>query len=280
MTSPTVTPATCRAASHDKPGTVTPVRTVGFDHALWLAVDAPLHSVYVAYQKDDSLMVVDTDKCNGAHPAGYSTLSTPEVHTGTDPESVVLDDQTQTLYTADEVDNDVSVIDATRCNAETTSGCRHPAPEVAISGAGNLAADPGVGTTYVPTGAGTVAMINTSKCNALQTDGCTSAAPTLTIGGHPPAVALDALTHTVYVANYGAGSAGTVSVFDDRTCNATDQAGCATMSTLKVHSGDPYDIAVNTATNTIYVATITSTRPRPHLGVQRRNLRRHQHRRL
>jgi len=246
---------------HDTPGTVAPVPTVGFDHALWLAVDAPLHSVYVAYQKDDSLIVVDTDKCNGAHPAGCSTLSTPEIHTGADPESVVVDDQTQTLYTANEVDNDVSVIDARRCNSEITSGCRHPAPEVAISGAGNLAADPGVGTTYVPTGADTVAMINTSKCNALQTDGCTKAPPTLTAGEQPAAVALDALTHTVYVADYGAGSAGTVSAFDDGTCNATDQAGCTTMSTLKVPGGNPYDLAVNTATNTIYAATITRSGP-------------------
>ncbi len=106
-----------------------------------------------------------------------------------------------------------------------------------------------------------VAMINTSKCNALQTDGCTKTPPTLTAGEQPSAVALDAPTHTVYVANYGAGSAGTVSAFDDRTCNATSQAGCATMSTLKVPGGNPYDIAVNTATNTVYVATITTSGP-------------------
>ncbi len=246
---------------HDTPGTVTPVPLVGFDHDLWLAVDAPLHSVYVAYQKDDSLIVVDTDKCNGAHLAACATLSAPEIHTGADPESVVVDDQTQTLYTANEVDNDVSVIDARLCNAQTTTGCRHRAPEVAIAAAGTLAADPGVGTTYVPTGAGTVAMINTSKCNALHASGCTKAPPTATVGEPSSAVAVDALTHTVYVAHHGAGSAGSVSVFDDRTCNATDQAGCATMSTLNIPGGDPYDIAVNTATNTIYVATITHSGP-------------------
>jgi len=246
---------------HNTPGTVTPVPLVGFEHDLWLAVDAPLHSVYVAYQKDDSLMVVDTDKCNGTHLAACAMLSTPEIHTGADPESVVVDDQTQTLYTANEVDNDVSVIDARLCNAQTTTGCRHRAPEVAISAAGALTADPGVGTAYVPTRDGTVAMINTSKCNALQTDGCTKAPPTLTVGEQPSAVAVDTLTHTVYVANYGTGSAGTVSAFDDRTCNTTDQAGCATMSTLKVPGGNPYDIAVNSATNTIYVATITHSGP-------------------
>ena len=61
--------------------------------------------------------------------------SPPKIHTGADPEGVVLDPDTQTLYTANEVDNDVSVIDASRCNAQNTSGCRIP-PAVAINAAG------------------------------------------------------------------------------------------------------------------------------------------------
>ena len=96
--------------------------------------------MYVVYQKDDALIVVDTNVCNGSHLAACATLSPPTIHTGTDPESVVLDPQTQTLYTANQVDNDVSVIDASRCNAQTTSGCRHPAPAFA-SPPGALAAD-------------------------------------------------------------------------------------------------------------------------------------------
>jgi len=104
-------------------------------------------------------------------------------------------------------------------------------------------------------------MINTSKCNARQTAGCAKTPPTLAVGDSPQAVAVDALTHTVYVANHGAGSMGTVSVFDDRACNATDRTGCAKLSTLNVHGGSPYDIAVNTATDTIYVATITASGP-------------------
>ena len=103
-------------------------------------------------------------------------------------------------------------------------------------------------------------MINTSKCSALHTSGCTEVPQTATVGPSPSAVAVDAPTHTVYVANYGAGS-GTVSVFDDRSCNATEQAGCARVSTLSVTGGDPDDIALNTATHTIYVATITASGP-------------------
>jgi DNA-binding beta-propeller fold protein YncE len=66
----------------DTPGTVTPFPWVGFDHSLWLTVDTANHSVYVAYQKDDALLVIDADKCNGTDPAGCATLtprrSTPD----------------------------------------------------------------------------------------------------------------------------------------------------------------------------------------------------------
>ena len=68
-------------------------------------------------------------------------------------------------------------------------------------------------------------------------------------------------THTVYVANRGAGTTGTVTVIDARTCNATHAAGCANAKTLQVPAGHARDIAVNAATDTVYVATVTSSGP-------------------
>ena len=242
------------------PGTVTPFPNSGFEHDLWVAVDAPLHSVYVVYQKDDTLIVVDADVCNGTRLAACARLSPPTIHTGTDPESVVLDQRTQTLYTANEVDNNVSVIDASRCNAQTTGGCRHPAPAF-TSPPGALAADAAGHTLYDASGSSSVAMINTSACNADSRAGCAQTPPTVTVGDFPNAVAVDHRTHTVYVANSGSGTTGTVSVIDARTCNAADQAGCASVQTLHVPGGNPDDISVDSATNTIYVATITSSGP-------------------
>jgi DNA-binding beta-propeller fold protein YncE len=230
----------------------------GFDHVLWLTVDARLHTVYAVYQKDDALKVINTNLCSGLDPSGCRTLNPPEIHTGADPEMVRLDPQTQTLYTANQVDNDVSVIDATRCNAQTISGCRQRVPEVPI-GAGGLAADAAVRTTYVASGANSVSMINTSTCSAFRASGCSATPPTVTVGTDPNSVAVDPITHTVYVANGGAGATGTVSVFDDRTCNATNQAGCRTVSTLQIPGGNPDALAVNPLTDTIYVATITSS---------------------
>jgi DNA-binding beta-propeller fold protein YncE len=244
------------------PGTVSvpPGPGLGFDHVLWLAVDAPLHSVYAFYQKDDALRVINTDVCSGTDPPGCATLNPPEIHTGADPEMVRLDPQTQTLYTANEVDNDVSVIVATRCDAQTTSGCRARAPEVAI-GSGGLAVDPAVATTYVASGANTVSMIDTRDCSAFHQAGCSATPASVTVGTNPDAVAVNPATHTVYVADGGSGPTGTVSVFDDRTCNATHQAGCGAVSTLQVPGGNPDHIVVNAKTDTVYVATITGGGP-------------------
>jgi DNA-binding beta-propeller fold protein YncE len=244
----------------DAPGTVTPFPLEGFEHDLWVAVDTSNHSVYVVYQKDDALLVIDTNKCNGTHLAACATLTPSEIHTGSDPELVALDPQSQTLYTANEIDNDVSVIDASRCNAQTMSGCRHPAPAFA-SQPGALAADPAVHTLYDTSGAGSVSMINTTACNTDSLAGCAQTPGTVGVGDFPDAVAVNHRTHTVYVANAGSGTTGTISAIDARTCNATDQAGCANPQTLQVPAGNPDNIAVDAATDTIYVATITSSGP-------------------
>jgi DNA-binding beta-propeller fold protein YncE len=240
----------------DAPGTVT-LPGPGFAVTLWVAIDTANHSVYVTNQKDDSVMVVNANVCNGSDLAGCATLDPPEIHTGADSEVLTLDPDTQTLYTANQLGNDVSVIDATRCDAQTTSGCRARVPEVPnVSGA--LESDPAVHTTYVATSATAVAMIDDRTCNVFHTAGCAQAPPSVTVGTYPSAVAVDPNTHTVYVADAGAGASGTISVFDDRTCNATNQAGCGTVSTLNVPDGNPVGIAVNPVTDTVYAATLTS----------------------
>ena len=242
----------------DTPGQVTPFPDPGFHEvSLWVAVDAPLHTVYVTYQRDDALMVIDANVCNGSHLAACATVGPREIHTGADVESVALDPRTQTLYTANQISNDVSVIDSVRCNAQTTIGCRARAPEVPI-GSGPLAADPAAATTYVTNRTNAVSMIDTIACNAAHTAGCSRIPATVTVGGNALAVATNSATHTVYVADGGTGTSGTITVLDDRRCNAHTQAGCGHTSTLRVPDGTPVALAVNPRTDTIYVATITS----------------------
>jgi DNA-binding beta-propeller fold protein YncE len=226
-----------------KPGYVLPFPYSQWDAALWLVVDVPLHSVYVAYQRDDALIVVDTNLCNGSHLARCATLHPPEVPTGAMPESVDLDPQTETLYVANQIDNDVSVIDASACDARVTRGCRQAPTAVPISTPANgfetfhggileapFAVDAAVNTVYVPTSASAVAMINTVTCNGHAPTGCADKPRRVTVGANPSAVAIDALTDTVYVANFGSATKagpGTVSVIDAGTCNATETGGCA-----------------------------------------------------
>ena len=66
---------------------------------------------------------------------------------------------------------------------------------------------------------------------------------------------VDIATDTVYVANDGDNENGdTVSVFNGATCNGTDGNGCA-QSGHKIHSGpNPFALAVDQATDTVYVA--------------------------
>jgi YVTN family beta-propeller protein len=246
----------------DKPGIVTPFPDPGFqEESLNVAVDQPLHSVYVSLTKDATLAVVDTSVCNGRHLAACARLRTPSIHTGAAPQGVVLDSSTQTLYTANEVDNDISVIAASKCNANYTAGCRHPAPSVPLSSPGALATDSAVHTAYVTNGNDAVAMINTARCNAYRLTDCGKTPAQFNAGKYGTGVAIDPVTHTVYVADYGAGSTGTVAVIDDRTCNAAEQTGCRRQRTLRVPGGNPDGILVNPANDTVYVTTITRSGP-------------------
>jgi DNA-binding beta-propeller fold protein YncE len=244
--------------STDAPGVVTPFPQPGFEATISIVVDVPLHSLYVTYHKDDALMVIDTDRCNGRHLAACGALELREIHTGANPESVALDPTTQTLYTADEVDNTVSLIDATRCSADDARGCRPRAPEITIPGvpdsgaAAAPAADPANGTVYVP-GPTAVTMIDSRRCNAWRSAGCAATRPTVLARTHPTAVAVDGLSHTVYIAD----AEGTIEVLDDRTCNASRQTGCASPATLAEPGKVPLAIAINSFTHTIYAATVT-----------------------
>ncbi len=246
-----------------EPGIVNVAPPTGFETAFFLAVDVPLHTVYVVNQQDDDLSVIDTQVCNGRHLAACATLAPPTIHTGEDPEFVAVNTLTQTLYAANQVSNDVSIIDASRCDAANTSGCRRPAPAVSIPQPFGLAVDPTVHTAYVTSGANAVALIDTRACNAHRLSGCTAPPSTVAVGPNPVGVAVDQRTHTVFVADQGTGpgSGGAVSVINAHSCNAGNQAGCARVEMLNVPGGNPDGIAVDPTTDTVYVTTITSSGP-------------------
>jgi DNA-binding beta-propeller fold protein YncE len=104
-------------------------------------------------------------------------------------------------------------------------------------------------------------MINSRTCNAYRRDGCTPAPPAVTVGAFPAGIALNQQTHAAYVANSGSGKTGSVSVLDDQTCNATTTTGCKNARTLQIPGGNAQAIAVNPATDTIYVTTTPPSGP-------------------
>src|SRR5579862_4152150 len=88
--------------------------------------------------------------------------------------------------------------------------------------ASSVVVDAAESTVYVANnGTNDVTLLDRRTCSAATTRGCRAVPPRQDVGVDPTALALNARTHTVYVANYGDTGAGTVSVLDTRRCSIT-----------------------------------------------------------
>ena len=180
--------------------------------------------------------------------------SAPVVAVGGFPTGIAVDSGHQTVYVAAGETNNVSMFAEASCNATTTTGCADPR-SVPTGGQDpiGVVADPSTSTLYVVNGgSNTLAVIGTNTCNGTDHSGC-SASPTLVpVAGGPEFLALNSATHTVYTADT---NSGTVSVLDAQTCNARSTSGCTrTLGSVPVGAG-AFPIAVDQATNTVYVGT-------------------------
>ena len=127
------------------------------------------------------------------------------------------------------------------------------------TGPSELAFDPATHTVYVTDGyndngpyadGDTVSVIDTRHCQAQDLSRCHGPWPTITVGSLPSSIAVDQVTGTVYVTNWGD---NTVSVFNGTTCNATNTSGCGQHpATVPVGLG-PIGIYVDDANHTVYV---------------------------
>lgn len=180
--------------------------------------------------------------------------SAPVVAVGGFPTGIAVDSGHQTVYVAAGNTDSLSMFGEASCNAAGTSGCvdPHTVPTGGQDPIG-VVADPSTSTLYVVNGGtNTLAVIGTRACNESDHSGC-AAAPTLVpVSGGPEFLALNAATHTVYLADT---NSGTVSVLDTQSCNAQSSGGCSRpLGTVPVGAG-AFPIAVDQATNTIYVGT-------------------------
>jgi DNA-binding beta-propeller fold protein YncE len=216
------------------------------------------------YATGNTVSVINGRTCRAGDLAGCARRS-PSVTVGRAPSALAVDPTTDTVYVTNG-NHTVAVIDGAICNAEVGSGCRQRPPEVTVGPTpSSVAIDPANHTAYVTNAGGNdVSMISTLRCGAANLAGCGALRPpTVAVGVGPADVAVDELTHTVYVTNddeMGPNDGTTMSVFDASTCNATTQRGCSHQGLVKVGTG-PLAVAVDASTNTIYVANHTANLP-------------------
>jgi YVTN family beta-propeller protein len=235
--------------------------TVGQD-PIGVAVDPNNHSVYVSNANDDTVSIINANSCNRVQISGCNTRP-PTIALGSAPSWPVVDPARHTVYVVDQVDNNVAVLSDQTCDAETSSGCRHPAQTMPAGSYPDAAAtDQRFHTVYIGDAHGnqppyTVSMIDAATCNAADQSGCQGRPRALPADGAPSNIAVNESTNTVYVATGGSGEftlpTGPLEVIDAATCNATATAGCK--HTARVPAGG-VAVAVDPATDTIYAANI------------------------
>ena len=193
-----------------------------------------------------SVYVANTSSADVTVESESSLSPVVTVSAGRDPEGIAVDSSTHDVYVTDATSpGSVSVIDGATCDAASQSDCA----TTSISGLGDepggIAIDPSDDTVYVANaGSGTVSVLSEATDAVVGT-------VTLGPGTTPFGVAVDSATHQVYVSDFGT---ATVSVIDGTMCNATTQTGCSVVPDLITVKAGPEGIAVDSATDTVYVA--------------------------
>jgi YVTN family beta-propeller protein len=227
---------------HAKPATV----NVGVNPQ-FLALDPRTHTVYVANSGSDSVSVID----------GRTHRVAATVRVGPVPFTLAVNPVTRSVYVTDLGAQTVSIIDAGSCNAGRVSGCkRRPATVNVGETPGGIALDARTNTIYV-TGetSNDVSVIDGKTCNARVRSGCRRKPIRVAAGLGARGIAVNQVTHTVYVANT---AENTVSIIDGRTCNATRHSGCGRRASFAGVGMSPRRVAVDERTNTIYVTNAAS----------------------
>jgi DNA-binding beta-propeller fold protein YncE len=160
------------------------------------------------------------------------------------------DPATNTIYASSTTAPDIDVLNARTCQAGQLSGCA-PVAEIPIGAprAGVGAIDDLTHTLYASAGS-SISVINTATCNSATTTGCGTKAPTIPIGTGASIPTLNPTTQTLYVAFGKTGSS--IAAINAGTCNAQTTSGCGTAHGVVNVGAGTNQLAVSTATNTIY----------------------------
>lgn len=222
------------------------------------AVDAATSTLYVANEASDDVVVVGTATCDRIDTSRCHAARA-SVKVGIGPEYLAVDVATDTVYVANLGSNSVSVISGLRCDASHTAGCEHSVVATIETGPEPfaIAIDSVTDTVYVTDDdADTVSVIDGATCNATVTSGCTRRPHHLTVGRDPAGIAIDASTNTLYVSSQ---QSDEISVINTATCDAAVTSGCDQVAHEARGGSGPRGIAVDTATDTVYVADSTAS---------------------
>jgi YVTN family beta-propeller protein len=243
--------STCNSLNQSGCGTApSQSYTADFFPTVPATVDEATHTVYMPANDPNILAVIDASVCNASTAAGCN--GEPQVPVGSAGFAAVFDPNTKTVYVENFLSSSISVVNGATCNALNHSGCNQIPPILAT---GFLPApfgyNPVTQTLYVSAQDSEQAwVLDGSRCNATKTNGCTKTAPITLTGTGQSGLDFNPNTKTVYIANQGD---GTVAVVDENACNQHKTTGCnQTWTTIPVGT-NPFRVAVNKATNTVYV---------------------------
>jgi YVTN family beta-propeller protein len=223
------------------------------------AIDDARNTAYVA-TNDGALTVIDGATCNAALRTGCGQPIPATFAVGSF--STAIDQATHTVYVGGGQDfggpSTIAVLDASTCNTTVTTGCKTNPTTIPMQlDPMGMAVDQATDTLYAAgfqDGNGnpgnTVSVINGAACNASVTTGCANTPATAPVGNLPAGVGVNQATNTIYVANLGD---NTLSVINGNTCNASNTTGCSQTTPAVPLVSSPVGVAVNQATDTIYV---------------------------
>lgn len=249
--------ATCGQVRHTGCSTPPPVAQVG-SGPTGIAVDPAAHTIFVSNQGDNTYSVLDANRCNAPN-GGCTSVRSRSRRTGRSPIGVTYDGATGTVYIPNADDGTVSVLKSAACNASRGVGCTEFPPTFATGGGPNgVITDHPLHTLYLlQSGDNDIAVLAEQTCNDMVASGCTHPVATIAVGNAAQrGTALDERTGTIYVPNF---LDETVSVIDTLTCNAATQSGCSSAPPTLAVPAPPIAVAVDDATDSVYVATFKGT---------------------
>ena len=228
-------------------------------------INPTTHTVYVSYGSAASkVAVVNGATCNAENTTGCGQAP-GVVKVGQGTFALAVSAATDTVYAPATGQNfsfsgnTVALINGATCNGTNHTGCGHLAGTAKVGlGPFGIAVDDRTHTVYVTNNAdgdspGTVSVINGATCNAATTTGCHRRFPVAAAGVSPSLVAVDALTDTIYVTNI---SSASVTILHGRRCNAEVTKGCRKASRGQAVGSQPFGIAVNPLTRSVYVTNL------------------------